>query len=306
MIRTLRFAIAALALTACSDDATAPLLPRNPDTAPRVSVDRFSAGAGNLFVRTSSNGLPAANAPIDFDQGPFITHGFGPNGERVSYYNFDIQPVAPAPIFVLFRTGETTPVAGQLSIIDVIPGDQGYNDFWQVVRVTVPADYVANTATSLADLVAAGYAMQQTNDIVNCPVVPDGSTADLRQGGEMAGLIHGWYKNQVVFYFSFDERALQTTAQGEVPLSPIYVSFHINPDQPGGGPPSGFKTETGSDQTHNVVATLPSQASYSPLWAVNVYDNGAFDSVGDLASAEAAPLLAAGAGLVNCPVVRIQ
>lgn len=306
MLRTFAVALTAFALAACSDDASGPRPPRDPNTAPRASVDRFSASAGNLFVRSSSNGLPAANAPIDFDQGPFITHGFGPNGERVSYYNFDVQPVAPAPIFVLFRQGETTPVAGQLNIIDVIPGEQGYNDFWQVVRVTVPADYVANTATSLEDLVAAGYAMQETEIIVNCPVAPEGSTADLRLGGGSAGLIRGWYKDQVVFYFAFDERALQTTAQGEVPLSPIYVTFNINPDQPGGGPPSGFKTEQGTAQTHNVVATLPSNAAYSPLWAVNVYDNGAFDSVSDLATAQAAPLLAPGAALVNCPVVRIQ
>jgi hypothetical protein len=269
-------------------------------------VDRFSASAGNLFVRTASNGLPAANAPIDFDQGPFITHGLGPNGERVSYYNFDVQPVAPAPIFVLFREGETTPVEGQLNIVDVIPGDPGYNDFWQVVRVTVPSNYVANTATSVADLVAAGYAMQEADDLVNCPIVPEGSTADLRIGGGTAALIRGWYKDQVVFYFSFDERALKATSQGQVPLSPIYVTFNINPDQPGGGPPSGFKTETGTDQTHNVVATLPANAQYSPLWTVNIYDNGAFDGVSDLATAEGAPLLAPGAALVNCPVVRIQ
>jgi hypothetical protein len=306
MLRRLRFALTALALAACSDDTSGPRPPRNPDTAPRASVDRFSASAGNLFVRTASNGLPAANAPIDFDQGPFITHGLGPNGERVSYYNFDVQPVAPAPIFVLFREGETTPVEGQLNIVDVIPGDPGYNDFWQVVRVTVPSNYVANTATSVADLVAAGYAMQETDDLVNCPIVPEGSTADLRIGGGTAALIRGWYKDQVVFYFSFDERALKATSQGQVPLSPIYVTFNINPDQPGGGPPSGFKTETGTDQTHNVVATLPANAQYSPLWTVNIYDNGAFDGVSDLATAEGAPLLAPGAALVNCPVVRIQ
>jgi hypothetical protein len=269
-------------------------------------VDRFSAAAGNLFVRTSSNGLPAANAPINFDQAPFVTQGFGPNGELATYYNFDAQPVAPAPIFVLFRQGESTPVAGQLNIIDVIPGDEGYNDFWQVVRVTVPSDYVANTATSLEDLVAAGYSMQETTMLVNCPVVPAGSTAGLRLGGGSAALIRGWYKDQVVLYFSFEERALTTTAQGEVPLSPIYVTFNINPGQPGGGPASGFKTEPGTSQTHNVVATLPSEATYAPLWTVNIYDNSVFDGVGDLATAQGAPLLVAGAALVNCPVVLVQ
>ena len=122
----------------------------------------------------------------------------------------------------------------------------------------MPADYVANTATSLADIQAAGYETEVTSTLVNCPVVPDGSTADL--GGGADGLTRGWYKDQVVFYFSFEEHALMTTPGGEVPLSPIYVTFNINPGEPGGGPPSGFLTETGMSQTHNVVATLPGDA----------------------------------------------
>ena len=75
---------------------------------------------------------------------------------------------------MLFAEGSSTPVANQLNIIDAIPGDPGYSDFWQVVKVTVPADYVANTATSLQDLLDAGYSMQTTDMIVNCPVVPEG------------------------------------------------------------------------------------------------------------------------------------
>src|SRR5215510_8505399 len=50
----------------------------NPDTAPVVAVDRFSDGFAHLFARSKNPSLPAANAPIDFDQeGPFITHGLG-------------------------------------------------------------------------------------------------------------------------------------------------------------------------------------------------------------------------------------
>jgi hypothetical protein len=299
----LGLALAALTLAAC-EDSNAPQ-PLDPNTAPHAAVDRFSAAAGNLFVRTGGNGLPAANAPIDFDQAPFITDGLGPNGELVSYYNFDVQPVTPAPIYVLFREGEGTPVAGQLNIIDALPGDADYNDFWQVVRVDVPADYVANTATSLEDLDAAGYPRQITTMIVNCPVVPEGSTAALRVGGGSTALVRGWYRDQVVFYFSFEEHALGTTPGDEVPVSPIYVAFNINPDQPGGGPPSGFLTEMGSSQTHNVVATLPGDGGYAPLWSVNIYDNADFDSVDDLTSALAATQLVAGAALVNCPVVSV-
>src|SRR5579872_5139098 len=63
---------------------------KNPDTAPIVSVDRFSDAFAHLFRRSANSALPAANAPINCDQGPFITHGLGPNGERVTYYNFDV------------------------------------------------------------------------------------------------------------------------------------------------------------------------------------------------------------------------
>jgi len=117
----------------------------DPDTAPKASIDRFSMEAGHLFVRDGSNGLPGPNVPVNFDEPPFITGGLGPNGELSTYYNFDVQLTEPAPIYVLFKDGEQMPVAGQLNIVDVIPGDKGYNDFWLVNKVTVPQNYVANT-----------------------------------------------------------------------------------------------------------------------------------------------------------------
>ena len=269
-------------------------------------IDRFSATAGHLFVRDESNGLPGPNEPIDFDQGPFITKGLGPDGELISYYNFDVQPTEPAPIYVLFREGASTPVEGQHNIIDVIPGDAGYNDFWEVQKVTVPANYVANTVTSYQQISDAGYPIAETTTLVNCPVVPEGSTAKLRLTGESPELTLGWYKGMVVYYFNFLEKALMTDPSDMVPLSPIYVSFNINPDQPGGGPGSGFVTDPVTGRTHNVASTLPTDEDYSPLWRVNVYDNADWDSVHDLASAQAANILATGVATVNCPIVMIE
>ena len=266
-----------------------------------AAIDRFSEAAGTLMVRDDSGALPGPNEPIDFDQPPFITQGLGPGGQVVQYYNFDVQSVIPAPIWVLFREGEDSPVEGQMNIIDVIPGDPGYNDFWAVTKVTVPTDYEANSVTSLVGVVEAGYAMETTDIIVNCPVVPRGSTAMLRVGGGSNGLVRGWYRDMVVYYFTFEEKMLT----GEtVPLSPIYVSFNVNP--PAGGPATGFMAEEDGVQTHNVVATIPSDEDYSPLWLVSVYDNADFDSVSDLASAESANILAAGVAAVNCPVVSVE
>ena len=275
----------------------------DPDTAMKASIDRFSMEAGHLFVRDSTNGLPGPNEPIDFDQGPFITQGLGPNGEFVSYYNFDVQPTDPAPIYVLFREGEVDPVEGQLNIVGVIPGDPGYNDFWRVNKVTVPQNYVANTITDVAEIIDSEYVIEETDIIVNCPIVPDNSKAALRYNpNEDPGLTKGWYDTNVVFYFNFSEKALMVDGSGMVPLSPIYVCFNINPGEPGGGPPSGFKTDS-TGRTHNVPGTLPEDELYSPLWSVNIYDNADFNMVHDLESAMMANILAMGAAIVNCPIV---
>ena len=303
---TLSLTTLVVAAACSSDDSTGPRdVAKDPTTAPRATVDRFSSAPGKLFVRTATNGLPGPNVAVDMDTGPFITSGLGPNGERIKYYNFDVQPVGPAPIFVLFRQGETEPVREQLNIVDVIPGQAGYNDFWQVMKVTVPANYVANAITSVDEIRARAYRVEPTTMIVNCPIVPEGSVARLNFRGGASTLTHGWYRGQVVAYFNFDEAPIATTPQGTVALASIFVSFTINPDEPLGGPSSGFKTEPGTDRTHNVVANLPGQPGYSPLWSVRPWNNSAFDAVHDLASALAAPGYAAAAD-VNCPVVSVQ
>ena len=168
------------------------------------------------MVRNATNGLPAANTAINFDQAPFITKGKGPDGQNVEYYNFDVQPVSPAPIYVLFKEGSTTPVPGQLNIIDALPGEAGYNDFWLVNKVTVPANYQANEVASFAEIQARGYSVAATTDIVNCPVVPEGSTAIKRLGAGSPELNQGWYKEKIVIYFTFEEKTI-TASGGNVP-----------------------------------------------------------------------------------------
>lgn len=134
------FAIS-LTIAACDDGSATSnqAQAKDPATTAKVSVDRFSDKAGHLMQRSATPALPAANQPIAFDSGePFITAGLGPRGEHVRYYNFDVQPTVPAPIYAFFRAGGL-PVDGQLNVVDVVPGDPGYNDFWQVHKVTVPS-----------------------------------------------------------------------------------------------------------------------------------------------------------------------
>lgn len=283
-----------------------PSMMMDPMKAERVSIDRFSSAAGRLQMRDSMNHLPGPNGPVDFDKPPFVTTGLGPHGETVMYYNFDVQPTAPAPIYILFRKGESSPVQGQLNIVDVVPGDPGYNDFWQITKVTVPAGYAANSIGSVQALKAAGFPLTPTNTIVNCPIVPNGSTATHRLSGGDTGLHQGWYRNKIVTYFNFTEAPLMVTADGMVPVSPIYVTFNVNPGMANGGPASGFKVAAMSMQTHNVVATLPGDKGYSPLWSVSPYDNMYFDKVMKLDSVMDSMVLAQGVADVNCPIFSVQ
>ena len=280
--------------------------PSDPDEAPIAAVDRFSEKAAHLQLRTADNGLPGPNEPVNFDREPFITQGLSPTtGKPVRYYNFDVQSTTPAAVYVLYRDGEENPIAGQLDIIDNLPGETGYNDFRRVWKVSVPKSYVANSITDLATLLEAGFKPEATGLLHNMPVVPDGSRARLRLSGESAKLKRAWYQGQVAMYFSFEEAPL-SAADDSVPVSPIYVTFNVNPDQPNGGAASGFRAEAGSNQTHNVPATLPGDEGYSPLWVVSVYDNADFPAVRNLETVSNANVLAPDAAIVNCPIVFVE
>lgn len=277
--------------------------PRDPDKAEVQPVDRFSDVAGMLFRRSADPTLPIPNQPIDMDGGPFITYGLGPRGERVAYYNFDVQSTTPAPIHVLMGA-DGKPVPGQLNLVDVVPGEAGYNDFWRVMMVQAPTGYQANEITSVAALnsrladPSSGFRAIQTEILVNCPIVPAGSRAQFRLGGGPSGLNRGWYRDKIVEYFSF-EAGLQA-AGGRVPLSPIWVMFANNMN-----PSDGFVTET-TGATHNVLATLPGEGGYSPLWSVSVMDNRGFNDVRDIATAAKVTVRARDVATVNCPVVRLS
>lgn len=294
-------AVLGVGAAGCAEEVTG----KDPRTAERAPIDRFSAAAGTLMVRTAANGLPGPNEAIDVDA-RFVVRGLGPAGQRVTMYEFDVKPRAPAPIYVFFAEGKSSPVKGQKNVVTVIPGDAGYNDLWQVVRVAVPADYVANSVTSFDEIEAAGHALTVTDELVNCPVVPEGSVARVRLAADdYVELTQGWYGGRIIQYFHFGERRL-VAAGGQVPASSIYVAYAVNPGEPGGGVEAGYAVESGSAQTHNVVAAVPADASYSPLWSVNVYDQAAFAGVTDLATAMAARRLESDARIVNAPIVAIE
>lgn len=269
-----------------------------------ILIDRFSSAAGTLQLRTANNGLPGPGQPVDFDRPPFITQSWGPAGEVIRYYNFDVQPTTPAKMYV-FYVGEQE-LTTQHRIVDVIPGQPDYSDFFRVVRVMVPASYVPDELRDAAAILRSGFALVETSQIVNRPVVPRGSHARERLNGAATEPEAGWYRGQRIEWFRFDEAQLLAAPPEAVPTSAISVTFNKNPDQPGGGPPSGFRTEPGGRQTHNVASSLPGDVDYSPLWSVSIYDNAAFPTVFNEATVLAAPFKVRNVAMVNCPIVFVQ
>ena len=56
------FFLTLFAAISCTKETV--MVGKDPNTAAKVSIDRFSATAGKLMVRDASNGLPIANAAI--------------------------------------------------------------------------------------------------------------------------------------------------------------------------------------------------------------------------------------------------
>ena len=89
---------------------------------------------GTFFRRSDNPDLPAPNEPIEFDDPRFLTRGYGPNGEEMSFYNLDVRPKSPGVVYELIdRRGN--PILGQLPIYDRLPGDADYSDFWHIHNV---------------------------------------------------------------------------------------------------------------------------------------------------------------------------
>jgi hypothetical protein len=210
----------------------------------------------------------------------------------VSYLDYGPQANVAVPILAFFQASSpTTPVSGQRNIIDTIPGQPGYSDFWRVHKVLVPSGYVANTIRSLADAVASGYTIEITDTVVNCPVVNPSATIQ----GSSDTVTLGWYRGRDVSYFDHGARS---PAEGFVVVSaPIYAFFHED-----GSPVAGQR---------NVIDALPGAPGYSDLWNVAkvVVDmayvaNSLKDARSIFAAREAGQLtLEPTTIFVNCPVV---
>ena len=245
-------------------------------------------GAGYLL------GRPASPGPVDnlarTNTVPRVSGWY--RGVDVTYLDYGPELNVSLPILVFFQAAAPdTPFAGQKNIIDTIPGQPGYSDFWRVHKVLVPTGYVANSIRSFEDAVKSGYTIQATNTIVNCPVV----NPNARIQGSSQTPTTGWYRGRDVFYFDHG-----TNSPGKgflVQDAPIYAFFHTN-----GSAVAGQR---------NVIDVRPGETGYSDLWRVTIvivdttYSANTLKAASDILAAANMGTLTVQATntFVNCPVV---
>jgi len=277
-----------------------------PDYITIAPVDRFSDVAGRFFRRSHTPSLPGPNEAIDFDR-DFLRHGFGPNGEGIAFYHFDTSPATPAPLYILVDSrGRAIP--GQLPIFDELPGDSAYSDLRRVWEAEIRDPfYRPNAITSLAAVLEAELDTTATDEIRNCVVVPDGSTATRRYGAvDRTSLQNGWYQDQIVRYFVFEapDASVQVAFDGSSVTPQLAYGFLANNEDVS----DGFAVDE-RGLTHNVATRLPEEDGYAPLWAFTVLSLSAFSRVEDNASAQfeiGEHTLELGFALtVNAPIVGV-
>lgn len=264
--------VAGIALVGCGDDPTA-----TPDNG-------GNGGDGN-----GGDGNGGEAQQFDLVQGWY-------RGDEVVYYDFGMNSpasngvVATAPIWAFITgmddDGNPVFVEGQHNIIDVVPGDAGYSDLWEVNMVIVPEDYEADSITSADEVMEAGYEIMTPGAFVNCPVVPEGST--LGNGEE---LVQGWYKGDPVFYPDF----------GMNPPAAIPIWAFIT-GMDGDGNPVFVEGQ------HNIIDQVPGDSGYSAFWQVNLvvvddaYEPDSITSADEVMASDWE--VTATDLVVNCPVVE--
>ena len=252
-------------------------------------------------------------------------------GQVVEYYRFDTFKPGSASWFPPYTKFPGVPVGdmyiladedgkidlattGQDPIIDVLPGQAHYTDFFELVAFRPDGDYTPNDIKSRGTLVLAEHELTRTRGIVHCPLVDAGATLSNKHGTIPAPAdpnrpeawkfrldykpIKVWYRKKVAYCMLLDgghylkpggmlptAKATATVGGGRflisVPATEVYTMIT-----------SAF---TGADQVSNIPVPGNdifrhgrNEAKYSPvvqIWDVTVpsdYKVGARTSYAEL------------------------
>ena len=179
------------------------------------------------------------------------------DGVMVGYVDFgtdtpldDSGRVLLAPIWAFVSgfddDGAPRMIEDHLTMLDVVPGDAGYSDLWDVQFVVVPAGVDSESIHSLADLQASGLPVVPSGMLVNCPIVPGDATA------ESGHVVHAtWYREEMTHYF---DMGLSTMTPGDAYVFVAGLDESGEPTEVVGAPVLSGDLEGDFWRLHYVVA----------------------------------------------------
>ncbi len=214
---------------------------------------------------------------------------------QVYYYTFNngspvVDDGAAVGVGVQYRLVDVDgePIEGQYDILSANIGDEGYSDLREIVEVSVPEDYEANSITNAADLLAEDWPQNATGINRNIPVVRLHSQLQARDHQPMSV----WFDDEELSAYDFGEMTEKS--------APIYILIEgFDPD----GNPVRINHPALVDVMHD-------DEGYSDFWQVvfvtvpNTVEPNEFRNVQALFDAEFP--MTASANVVNCPALRLE
>ena len=302
----------------------------------------LALGCGESFVDDDNGEVALSEIPRERTGTIAVEQGFL-GGKAVQYYRMGTFVPSETDWFPLYDTfpgmvvgemfvwindaGELRLDHPQRPIIDTLPKQAGYSDFFELVAVTGPGDYNANDIKSRATLLRTGYHTQYTGRVVNCPIVgPDNRLAPSKSLLKFP-LVELWYRQKTV-HCQLMDGGIHLLGQTGAPVFKVFTT-----------PIDAQRTEVrvaandlyqmvtkafaSADQvtdipvpSNNIFVQFPGTSGYTPLakiWDVTVptdYKVGGLTSHSDLFPVvdfkdprivERSP-----EAFCNCPVVHVE
>jgi|GEM_PF-5904605 hypothetical protein len=222
-------------------------------------------------------------------------------GDTDWFPSYDKFPGMPVQAMYVWKKPSGEPDFDQRPIIDRLPFQAEYSDFFEIVWVKPSGDYKTNDIKSRATLLRADFELEYSGAVLNCPLI--GAEASLQQSSAtvMARYrkLRLWYRNQSAFCITMEgSDALYSTDGLPQPKSVAQTvtgsrkEIRVIPAEVytlQASTYSGADLVTGiAVPQNNIFRYGPGQNDYSPLskvWKVTVpsdYKKGELSSYGDL------------------------